>query len=62
MFSGRWVSGQWVVGRSVGELVGRWSALGRWRTCRWVGERLLVAGGLSVVGGFVIHLEIVVKI
>ena len=31
--------------------------MGRWRSCPWIGDRLLVVGGLSVVGGFVIHLS-----
>ena len=49
--------GRWsVVGGSVEHLlVNQWS-VGRWRTCWWVGGRLPVVGGLSLIGGFVIRL------
>ena len=46
---GRWsvVSGRWVGGGPVGGSVVSclWS-VGWWRTCRWVGGRLTVVGGL----------------
>ena len=60
---GGWVGGTLVGGSVVGcwcwsvgkALVSdRWS-MAWWRTCWWVGGRLLVVGDLSVVGGFLIH-------
>ena len=32
----------------------RWS-VGLWKTCRWVSGRMVVIGGLSLVGSFVIR-------
>ena len=52
-----WLKGRWqVVCGSLQNLSVDWWLVGRWRTYRWVGDRLLVVGGLSVVGGFVIRL------
>ena len=49
---GRWL----VVGGLVEDLSMGWRSVGWWRTYRWVGVRLSVVDGLSVVGGFVISL------
>ena len=54
----RWVDGWWVDGtRAGGSVVGSQWLVGWWRTCPWIGFRLLVVGGLSVVSGFAIRLQ-----
>ena len=55
VFGGRWVGSRLSVCRCAGEsMVDCQWLVGQWKTCPWVGSRLSVVGGLTVVGGFVI--------
>ena len=54
----RWVDGWWVGGTLAGgSVVGCQWLVGCCKTCPWIGLRLLVVGGLSVVSSFVIRLH-----
>ena len=47
-----------MVGGSVEDLLVIQWLVGQWSTCRWLGGRLSVYGGLLVVGDFVIRLSL----